>query len=314
MSLELRRREMMAQVAERQPNNQIWYWRENNTIATLYSSSKFLSNIVSHEKVGKKFVITFDSDLTESTDVLRGVGNLSKITLPNSIITITAYAFKDTQTKTRNNGIELVLPKNLTTINAYGLAGDLLYTFPSTLKYLGYLSCSSNYALKSITIPASVTTMATGSGNTECRVFDNCLNLSTINVEEGNEYFYSENSCLIRKSNKRLIAVPSIDEVFVPEGVKLIGYGSASAGVRNPKIIHLPSTITELQSYSFLSASSVKTIICKSINPPKMYNNTFYYTNPTAIYVPNDSVEAYKAADIWSTIADRIKPISELPQ
>ncbi len=300
-------------LAERQPNNQIWYWRENNTIATLYSSSKFLSNIVSHEKVGNKFVITFDSDLTESTDVLRGVANLSKITLPNSIITITAYAFNNTK-KTGNNGIELVLPKNLTTINAYGLAGNLLYTFPSTLKYLGNLSCYSNYALKSITIPASVTTMATGSGNTECRVFDNCINLSTINVEEGNEYFYSENNCLIRKSNKRLIAVPSINEVFVPEGVEIIGYGSASAGVVNPVTIHFPSTITELQNYSFLSVSSLKTIICESTTPPKTYNNTFFYTNPTTIYVPNDSVEAYKESEYWSKFADKIKPISELPQ
>lgn len=309
MSIDLRRRLMAARFEEIPPSNQIWYYPSNGKLATLYASSAFLGNVVSHELKGKKGVITFDMELTESTDILRGSPYISAILLPDSITKITAYGFQNMR---NSSNLELRLPAYLERIETYGLANsNLLYSFPESLTYIGYLACSSNYSIREIFIPKNVTTMQTGSGGTECRVFDNCINLSKIEVDKDNQYFYSENNCLIRKSNKRLIAVPSISEVFVPEGVKLIGYGSASMGVVNPKTIHFPSTITELQNHSFLSANSVKTVICNSIDPPKIYNSTFYYTNPTAIYVPDYSVETYKAAEFWSTKAGKIKPLSD---
>lgn len=311
MSIDLlRRRLMAARFEEIPPSNQIWYYPSNGKLATLYASSAFLGNVLKHELIGKKGVITFDMELTESTDVLRKNKYISAILLPDSITKITAYGF---QGMSKNN-LELRLPAYLERIETYGLANsNLLYSFPESLTYIGYLACSSNYSIREIFIPKNVTTMQTGSGGTECRVFDNCINLSKIEVDKDNQYFYSENNCLIRKSNKRLIAVPSISEVFVPEGVKLIGYGSASMGVVNPKTIHLPSTLIEVQNHAFLSANSVKTIIFNSITPPKFYNNSFYYTTPTTIYVPNDSVEAYQNAENLTKFASKIKPLSELP-
>lgn len=315
MSLELRRRLMAARFEEIPPSNQIWYYPSNGKLATLYASSAFLGNVVSHELIGKKGVITFDMELTESTDVLRNNKYISKILLPDSITKITAYGLYDILNNTRYDGITLRLPIFLERIEGNGLASSsLLYTLPETLTYIGYLGLSGNYVITHIYIPKNVSTMQVGNRNTECGVLSNCIKLSSIEVDNDNQYFYSENNCLIRKSNKRLITVPSISDVVVPEGVEIGGYSSCSAGVINPKTIHLPSTIKELQNYSFLSASSVKTIICNSIAPPKVYERTFYYTNPTAIYVPDDSVVAYKAAEIWSTYADKIKPISERPQ
>lgn len=313
MSVELaRRRMMMAMNVDEIPlNNQIWYYPSNGRLATLYASSAFLGHILSHELEGDKGIITFDMELTESTDVLRNSKNISKIIFPDSITKLTAYSLNGVMNNNKYNPVEVRLPKNLERIETYALTCSGIYTLPESLTYIGNLACASNYAMTEVFIPKNVTTMQTSSGDIECRVFDNCIYLSSIEVDKDNQYFYSENNCLIRKSNKRLIAVPSIDEVFVPDGVEIAGYGSCSSGVRNPKTIHFPSTIKEMQNYAFLSASSVKNIICNSINPPKIVYRTFYYTNPTAVYVPNESVEAYKTADVWSTFADRIKPLSE---
>ena len=51
-------------------------------------------------------------------------------------------------------------------------------------------------------------------------------------------------------------------------------------------------------------------VIMKPTTPPVIFSNTFdkNYTYP--IYVPAESVDAYKAATNWSSLADRIRPIS----
>ena len=82
------------------------------------------------------------------------------------------------------------------------------------------------------------------------------------------------------------------------------------------KYIELPSTLTTLSAFSgstyqhFYNVPSGCSVICKAITPPSAVNNVFnrFYGN---FYVPDDSVEAYKAASGWSSIAARIFPISE---
>lgn len=43
-------------------------------------------------------------------------------------------------------------------------------------------------------------------------------------------------------------------------------------------------------------------------------NNAFQYNRHPSVYVPDNLVDEYKSATNWSTVADQIKPLSELPQ
>ena len=54
--------------------------------------------------------------------------------------------------------------------------------------------------------------------------------------------------------------------------------------------------------------TSLKTITCKAVTPPELYAGN-YLTNVEAVYVPAESVEAYKAAPQWSSYANVIIPI-----
>lgn len=79
--------------------------------------------------------------------------------------------------------------------------------------------------------------------------------------------------------------------------------------------VRLPSTLTTLGTYAFGNCTSLSTVICEAVSPPTMNTNPFYGT-PIAsgtgfIYVPDASVDAYKAASNWSQYSDRIKPLSE---
>ena len=76
------------------------------------------------------------------------------------------------------------------------------------------------------------------------------------------------------------------------------------------------------------SGADITSLVINNVNVPVCYNTnyadipnsdgdskdrTFWGTLSTMrIYVPDSAVNAYKAADVWSTIASQIYPMSEL--
>lgn len=73
----------------------------------------------------------------------------------------------------------------------------------------------------------------------------------------------------------------------------------------------IPSTLSEIGNYAFDYCTSLQVITSKATTPPTLYTNVFRAVNPTAIYVPAESVETYKAASGWSTYANVIQAIPE---
>lgn len=76
----------------------------------------------------------------------------------------------------------------------------------------------------------------------------------------------------------------------------------------------LPSISSNLgdDSFSYLGFN-LKYIISNSITPQiitaKTFSNDSIYRY--SIYVPDESVDAYKTATNWTALADRIKPMSQ---
>lgn len=60
----------------------------------------------------------------------------------------------------------------------------------------------------------------------------------------------------------------------------------------------------------FDTCSSLESVVIMASTPPSVYSNSFNKTTCT-IYVPDESVDAYKGASGWSSYASRIKGISE---
>lgn len=74
----------------------------------------------------------------------------------------------------------------------------------------------------------------------------------------------------------------------------------------------IPEGVTSIPAYSFYNYSHLEEIIVRAVTPPELVNtNALAKTNNCPIYVPDASVDAYKAAANWSTYADRIRPLSE---
>lgn len=80
------------------------------------------------------------------------------------------------------------------------------------------------------------------------------------------------------------------------------------------KHVILPATVPNLGNYSFAYCHQMKYFISTVETPPIIGARTFassYISVRFQIYVPNDSVEAYKTATNWTELADSIKPMSQ---
>ena len=153
-------------------------------------------------------------------------------------------------------------------------------------------------------------------------------NLTSITIEEGHPKYIIENNCVIDKTTNVLLA--STNDSSIPDGVTELGnyafnkrkFSSKKLVIPNSvktirnyciqgtdlEILELPDTTIRLENAAISNNSSLKTLICRCPTPlGNIAQNT--NANLESIYVPDDSVEAYKTS--WSIYADIIKPLSE---
>ena len=77
-------------------------------------------------------------------------------------------------------------------------------------------------------------------------------------------------------------------------------------------MVDIGANVNRIESKAFALCSSLNSFICRAANPPTLNSsNAFDNTNNCPIYVPNESVDAYKSATNWVDLASRIKPLSE---
>ena len=195
---------------------------------------------------------------------------LTKVTIPNSVTTIVHHAFQNCEALT-----EIIFGNGLTTIEESA-----------------FYSCSS---LQQVTIPASVTSI-------DYNVFGNCHALTQINVESDNTSYCSENGVLFSHDKTRLVQYPAgkpETSYIIPEGVATITNG-AFESCKKLMTVSIPSIMTTIERRAFLYCSSLSEMTVLATTPPTVGTDAFLNVNRTIpVYVPAESLAAYKAADGW---------------
>lgn len=193
------------------------------------------------------------------------------------------------------------------------IAGCVTTDIPNTIMHIGpyafsYLSSlkaveipnnvitTGNYAfyacsyLESITIPNSISHIGDGA-------LYACYSLNSIVVEEGNSVYDSRNNCnaIIETTTNSLIV--ACQNTIIPNSVTNI-VEDAFFNCRNITSITLPNSVTNIEPFAFYFCSSLDTIYCYAITPPT--TNQYAFENYDAtLYVPCESLEAYKAHEVW---------------
>lgn len=102
-----------------------------------------------------------------------------------------------------------------------------------------------------------------------------------------------------------------LEELTISDNVKILGHHSFFGCYKINNLI-IPESVNSIGGQCFAYCNSLTTITFKSVTPPDLGNNAFFSSgNLETIYVPAESVEAYKAANNWSEYADIITAISE---
>lgn len=79
------------------------------------------------------------------------------------------------------------------------------------------------------------------------------------------------------------------------------------------RYVILPETLNSIGTSVFRDSSKLEYVICHATTPPTLDGSAFSGTS-CIIYVPDTSVNAYKAATNWTSLANRIKPLSEFKE
>lgn len=208
----------------------------------------------------------------------------------------------------------LTIPYGITHINSslcYGCTGLTSVKLPDTL-----IKCHQQTFDRCTSLPVEngvryADFCATGVAN---------KNLTTYTLKTGTKFLlYTFNRC----GNLTSFVIPngviqiaaafescdSLTSVTIPNSVTSIGNASFQS-CNSLTSVTIPDSVTIIGEYAFLSCSSLTSVTVEATTPPTLNGvDVFNSTNNCPIYVPAESVDAYKAATYWSRYASRIQAI-----
>ena len=257
-----------------------------------------------------------DSVTTIRDNTFQGCSSLTSITIPDSVTTIGMDAFYGC------NGLtNVTIPDSVTTIGRsafYGCSSLTSVSIGNSVTTIGDYAFYKCRSLTSVTIPDSVTTIGESA-------FRGCSSL-----QEFNGKFASEDGrCLIIDGKLNVFAPAGLTEYTIPDSVTAIGdYAffecSSLTSVTIPDSVTtigdyafrecnsltsvtIPDSVTSIGYKAIADCSSLTSVYCMAITPPaegsRMFDNN---ASNRKIYVPMQSVAAYKSAPYWSDYAGSI--------
>lgn len=310
-----------------QPDNEIWYTTWNEEVLVPFKED-FGAAIVSNTYENGKGVIRFDRPVTYVGQFafceIKSDPNLTGIWLPDSVKVLGEQVFAECSRLS-----EIGLPKHLVELGSFCFFDCVTLAsvrIPDTVTIIGdsvFQGCDNLERIEG----------AYSSVDGRCFIVDNGLNsfayagLSTYVFPDEISFFAASalRNCkfsgtvtvgknVIRLESEAFSYCNNLKGVELSEGLQYIGE-SAFRGCgwsSNRLDLVIPSSVNEIAAEAFTGDFSSITFL--SVTPPAGGPEMFeYWTEPAyPIYVPAQSVEAYRTARYWSDYADRICPMEEL--
>ena len=214
------------------------------------------------------------------------MSHLTNLTLPATATSIGRYAFAYC------TGLgDVVLPTGVTVIDDGVFEGSDLkaITLHDGVTEIGSEAFRST-SISSVDLPAGLTTIGEGA-------FIWCYLVKSITVDNKNTVYDSREGCnaIIETATNKLL-VGCMNSV-VPASITAIG-DYAFYGSQRMTSITLPKSITSIGDAAFAECYSMAVITCEATEVPALGKYAFAYVS-SPVYVPAESVEAYKAAAQW---------------
>ena len=264
-----------------------------------------------------------------------GCYSLQSIVIPESVTSIGDSAFQGCGSLQ-----SIAIPANVTSIGksafqgCYSLQSIVIPEGVTSIGASAFRDCGS---LQSIAIPASVTSIEnnafqgcanavfsvdvnnfapTASVFMGCRRLTGTLNIIAYEIPH-DAFAFTGITSLFCKANKTtrttgggaFYACVELTRVEMTD-IKEIGSFTFN-GCTALSLAIIGDTVTKIDSSAFLNCTTLARLVVKAATPPTLASNTLKGCSKlTAIYVPDEAVEAYKAATNWIGYAAKIQPLS----
>ncbi|MBR5821243.1 MAG: leucine-rich repeat domain-containing protein [Alistipes sp.] len=243
------------------PNNEIWYTNGSTTEPTNPRlEDAFGVNIISN---------TFDAE--RECWVIKFDGEVN---------TIGEEAFHYCSSLT-----SVTIPDGVTSIGAEAFASCsslTSVTIPDSVTKIGDSAFDDCSSLTSVTIGDSVTTIGESA-------FGGCSSLTSVTIPDS----------VTEIGISTFAGCDSLTSVTIGDSVTTIGK-YAFSDCRSLTSITIPDSVTKIGNYAFYYCISLKSVYCKATTPPAGGSSMFSgNASGRKIYVPMESVGAYKAASYW---------------
>ena len=235
-----------------------------------FSWADWYSSVISHYVKDKSYcVVTFPASVREIYQ-FTAEEDLLSVRLPYGVQSIGDWAFDECYDLQ-----SVSIPNSVTEIGegAFFVCHNLRsISIPNSVTKIGRAAFRDCYQLHSVSIPNLVTKI-------EEQVFDGCESLQSVSIPNS-----------VTEIGERAFSDCDLQSIAVPESVKMIGVEA------------------------FRGNSNLRSVYCKSKTPP-VFDYADYYDcgvfdyahESMVIYVPTESVQAYKNAEGWSSYESRIK-------
>lgn len=243
----------------------------NNPQLETIGKNAFYQSYITDEELAKLTNLT-----TIGESAFEGNNGLMNIIIPDGVTTIGNRSFAYVQTLPHQ--FDVYIPSSVTSI------GDSIITVKS-------FSAKSTLTINSNVVSANYSKSANlihKFGNSIAKIIfgDNIMTIGTY------AFYNSQN----------------LNEVVLPSNLGNIGDYAFNVCIALQSIT-IPDTVTSIGSRAFDSCTSLSSVTVLATTPPTVGSNAFSSTNVCPIYVPAESVEAYKAANGWRDYASRIQAI-----
>jgi hypothetical protein len=290
-------------------------------IGTVYGSNNSFNPTFSQLPALKEFYMPQSVEILGNNTFL-GSSGLTKVTMSNQLQEVPDGCFWHCHSLN-----DVTLPIDVRSINTVAFSycsGLTSMAFPDSLNEIGQQAFEKTKNLRSATFSSNSRLISIGnSAFEESGLLSFTVPSGVTSI--GNYAFYrcSDLETLEFSPNSRLTTIGSwafeycqklSNDLVLPEGLTTIGPVAFENCHKLPSVT-IPSTITTIDIGAFYNCSAMTAITINAVTPPTLVDSSaFNSTNLCPIYVPAQSVNAYKnAGGQWQWVADRIKAIGTQP-